>query len=241
VIVISSIITAIRADLGRQADQGTKETAQRFFKEEVKLYGVRSAAVRNAANEYFSKIKDENKLAIFSLCDGLFKSDYIEEAFIASEWAYLLRRRYEPSDFYVFERWIGDYVNNWAKCDTFCNHTMGSFMEQYPEYVRNLKNWAKSENMWLRRASTVTLILPARKGLFLKEVLEISDILMGDKEDLVQKGHGWVLKEASRRHQQEVFGYIMDRRKIMSRTALRYAIEKMPREMKKMAMEKKDI
>ena len=241
VIMISDIIPAIRADLSRQVDQKTRDSAQRFFKEEVKFYGIKSAAVKKAARGYFARIKGEDKKEIFSLCEDLYRSDYSEEAFIASEWAYMLRKRFEPSDFYVFERWIGDYINNWAKCDTFCNHTMGSFVEQYPEYVNNLKEWTKSENRWLRRASAVTFILPARKGLFFKEVLEISDLLMGDEDDLVRKGQGWVLKEASKSHQYEVFCYIMDNKKAMSRTALRYAIEKMPQDMRRKAMEKKDI
>ncbi len=241
VIIISDIIPAIRADLSRQVDQKTKYSAQRSFKEEVKFYGIKSAAVKEIAREYFARIKGEDKKEIFSLCEGLYRSDYLEEAFIASEWAYMPRKRFEPSDFYVFERWIGDYINNWAKCDTFCNHTMGSFVEQHPEYVKNLKEWTKSENRWLRRASLVTFILPARKGLFFKEVLEISDMLMGDEDDLVRKGQGWVLKEASKRHQYEVFRYIMDNKNAMSRTALRYAIEKMPLDMRKTTMEKKDI
>jgi 3-methyladenine DNA glycosylase AlkD len=82
----------------------------------------------------------------------------------------------------------------------------------------------------------VTLILPARKGMFLEDVLEISDILLRDKDDLVQKGYGWMLKEASKSHQEEVFEYIMAKKDEMPRTALRYAIEKMPVEMRKNAM-----
>jgi hypothetical protein len=49
---------------------------------------------------------------------------------------------------------------------------------------------------------------------------------------MVQKGYGWLLKEASRRHQKEVFDYVMRNRKSMPRTALRYAIELMPKELK---------
>lgn len=98
--------------------------------------------------------------------------------------------------------------------------------------------WARAENRWLRRASAVTLILPARKGAFLKESFEISDILLEDRDDMVQKGYGWLLKEASKKHQAEVFDYVMRKKAQMPRTALRYAIEKMPAEMKKSAMDR---
>jgi 3-methyladenine DNA glycosylase AlkD len=111
-------------------------------------------------------------------------------------------------------------------------------MEAYPEYVGRLKKWAKSANRWVRRASAVSLILPARHGEFLADVFEIADILLLDNDDLVQKGFGWMLKEASKLHTKEVFAYIMKHKAVMPRTALRYAIEKMPQEMREKAMEK---
>jgi len=172
------------------------------------------------------------------LCEELFRSDYGEEAFIAAEWAYRMHKSYEPADFAVFERWVEKYVNNWAKCDTLCNHAVGAFIEKYPEYVKKLKGWAKSGNRWVRRASAVTLILPARNGKFLDDVFELSDILLRDEDNLVQKGYGWMLKEASKAYQQHVFDYIMKHKKDMPRTALRYAIEKMPQKLRKKAMKK---
>jgi 3-methyladenine DNA glycosylase AlkD len=232
------VLMALREELVRNIDEKTRDSAKRFFKEEVKFYGVKTAIVRGIAKKYFRDIKDKEKVEIFSLCENLLRSDYSEEAFIASEWAYFLRKEYEPADFQVFEKWVQKYINNWAKCDTLCNHAVGSFIEMYPEYIKNLKDWSRSENRWLRRASAVTLILPARKGMFLDDVLEISDILLKDRDDLVQKGYGWMLKEASKPHRQEVYDYVMARKAEMPRTALRYAIEKMPAEMRKKAMER---
>jgi 3-methyladenine DNA glycosylase AlkD len=133
---------------------------------------------------------------------------------------------------------VESYVDNWASCDTLCNHAVGAFIEMYPEYLSELKKWAKSENRWMRRASAVSLIIPAKQGKFLEEIFEIADILLLDRDDLVQKGYGWLLKEASRNHQKEVFDYVIKNKKTMPRTALRYAIEKMPKELKIKAMEK---
>jgi len=106
----------------------------------------------------------------------------------------------------------------------------------YPKYLENLKKWARSENRWVKRAAAVTLIIPARHGKFLKDIFEISDILLLDKDDLVQKGYGWMLKAASEAHQKEVFDYVMNNKDKMPRTALRYTIEKMPKELKVKAM-----
>ena len=199
---------------------------------------MKSQIVKKIAKRYFDTIKEKDKKEIFSLCEGLLESDYGEEAFIAFEWAYSLRRYYTADDFITFEGWMEKYVNNWAKCDTLCNHTLGSFIEQFPQYIENLKSWTKSENRWLRRASAVTLILPARKGSFLNDVLEICDSLLMDGDDLVQKGYGWLLKETSKSHQKEVFEYIMRNKRDMPRTALRYAIEKLPKDLRDMAMKR---
>ena len=232
------VLVAVREELVQSVDEKTRDGAQRFFKEEVKFHGVKSATVKKIAQKHLRTIKGRDNRDIFALCENLLQSGYGEEAFIAFEWAYSLRKDYQPEDFKVFENWVKKYVDNWAKCDTLCNHTIGAFIEKYPGFIENLKDWARSENRWLKRASAVTLILPARKGDFLDDVLEISDILLKDKDDLVQKGYGWMLKEASRKHQEEVYEYIMRRKAEMPRTALRYAIEKMPEDLKRKAMER---
>ena len=79
---------------------------------------------------------------------------------------------------------------------------------------------------------------PARQGKFLNDILEIADILLLDGDDMVQKGYGWMLKVASQKHQKAVFEYVVANKALMPRTALRYAIEKMPSELKKLAMGK---
>jgi len=234
----ANLLSAIRRELNQQTDAKTKEGLQSFFKEKVAAYGVKTAIVTKIAKKYFQEVQPLGKKEIFALCEELLKSDYTEEAFIAFEWAYWLRGQYEPSDFMVFERWLEKYVNNWAKCDSLCNHTIGSFVEKYPQFIENLKNWTRSENRWLRRASAATLIIPARQGEFLKDIFEIADSLLQDKDDLVQKGYGWMLKEASRMHQKEVYEYVLRNNKLMPRTALRYAIERMPQDLRHLAMGK---
>jgi len=232
------LISEIRKELTRNADEKTKETAARFFKEGINCYGVKAATVLKIADKYFKQIKNEQKQTIFSLCEELLGSDLFEESAIAFEWVYRMREYYEPEDLEIFEGWIEKYVNNWAKCDTLCNHSVASFIGSYPQYLSRVKGWTRSENRWFRRAAAVTLVLPARNGKFLEDVLEIADSLLMDEDDLVRKGYGWMLKEAGKAHQQEIFEYVMKNKKVMPRTSLRYAIEKFPQDMRKKAMEK---
>ncbi len=234
----NEIVSKIRHDLTANSDEKTKKSGERFFKEEVTLYGVRSAVVGNIAKENFKAVKDLPKAEIFGLCEELWRSGLMEESFIACNWSYFVNKKFTPEDFYLLERWVGTYLNNWASCDTLCNHTVGSFLEMYPEFLPELKRWAKSTNRWMRRAAAVSLIVPARRGKFLKEIFELADIMLMDSDDMVQKGYGWMLKVASQAHQKEVFEYVMKNKTTMPRTALRYAIEKMPPELRSVAMAK---
>ena len=111
-----------------------------------------------------------------------------------------LQPRYEREDFDIFRYWIDTYITNWASCDSFCNHTMGDFIEKFPEYIGELKQWTQSDNRWMRRAAAVSLIIPAKHGKYIDEALEIADLLLTDNDDMVRKGYGWLLKEASRKH-----------------------------------------
>jgi 3-methyladenine DNA glycosylase AlkD len=233
-----NILSALREELKNSADEQTRLGASRYFKEACLFYGVRTTIVHKLAVGYYSRIKSLGKAGMFALCEELLKSDYNEESFIAFDWSYRLHKDYSEEDFAVFEKWIKDYVNNWAKCDTLCNHTVGALVEKYPRFIENLKQWTHSDNRWFRRAAAVTLIIPAKQGKFLPDIFEIADILLLDKDDLVQKGYGWMLKEASVKHQAEVFNFVMKNKAVMPRTALRYAIEKMPVELRAKAMSK---
>jgi len=235
---METIITKIREALIANADEKTRKQSEYFFKEKITVYGIKSATVQKIAKEIFAEIKDLPKAEIFAMCEKLWQSGYMEESFVACVWSEKLGKKMDPADFEIMERWIKNYVSNWASCDTLCNHTVGDFVMMYPDYISKLKEFAHSENRWVKRAAAVTLIIPARKGLFQKDIFEIADILLLDSDDMVQKGYGWMLKAASQFDQQAVFDYVMSKKAVMPRTALRYAIEKMPEELRKQAMQK---
>ncbi len=233
---MGSIIECIRAELRANVDKKTQATERDFFREEIIFYGVKTPIVNKIALSYWREVEKLGKRDVFGLCEELFRSGYMEEAFVVSVWLPRFIDRLEPNDICTFKMWINRYVDNWAKCDSFCNHTVGDLIEKYPQVSTEVKGWANSKCRWLRRASAVSFILPVRKGDFLKEAFEISDALLVDSDDLVQKGYGWLLKEASRKHQIEVFDYVVRNRKVMPRTALRYAIELLPKTLRAEAM-----
>lgn len=237
---MKNVINNIRKELKQNVDLRYKKGSINFFKEPIRVYGVRTGKVRAIGRKYFSEIKDLSKQEVFKLCEELLKSDYNEEAIIAFAWTLNFKKEFVKQDFKMFENWVKKYVNNWAKCDDFCTHAFGELLSMYPELIPQVKKWTKSKNRWLRRASAVVFINPLgkRKKKYLKDAFWIADTLLVDPDDLVQKGYGWMLKVAADVWRADVYHYVLKNKKMMPRTALRYAIEKMPRPMKVKAMQK---
>lgn len=177
----------LRTQLNKLIDPQAQKTYANFFKEPIKFYGIKTPVVKKLAKTYRKDIQLQDKKTIRNYCESLLKSDYCEEAFIACERSYAMRKQYEEKDFVVFTSWIDKYINNRAKCDTFCNHTIGEFIEQFPKYISQLKQWTKSKNRRVKRAAAVSLIVPARRGKFLPQIFQIADRLLTDDDDMVQK------------------------------------------------------
>jgi len=234
---MKALAEQIRAQLRDLGDPERRESSRRFFKEPVQFYGVKSADVKKIARQAIQALKQRPKEEVFSLCEQLWQSGYLEEGGVACELAHALRDQYAPEDFRHFDHWLEQYVSNWAACDSLCNHSVGDFVMIFPERINDLKLWTASPNRWKQRAAAVSLIIPARRGLFLPDVFEIADRLLPSTDDLVQKGYGWMLKAASQAYPQEVFAFLMERQATMPRTAFRYALEKLPPELRRQAMQ----
>ncbi|MDR0570850.1 MAG: DNA alkylation repair protein [Clostridiales Family XIII bacterium] len=232
------LLNRIRDDLRAAADPAVAESNRRFFKEgeHFLCYGLKSAAVGKIAKRYVAETKEMPKREVLSLCEALWRSGYQEEAGVACALTEKLGGAGEAEDFDLYADWVNRYVRNWAMCDALCNHTIGELAMKRPELAERLIDWTRADNRWVRRGAAVTLIIPARRGLYLPLAFRIADALLQDADDMVQKGYGWMLKAAAEAHQQEVFDFVMERRAAMPRVALRYAIEKMPQDKRKLAM-----
>jgi 3-methyladenine DNA glycosylase AlkD len=230
------LIESVGRDLADLSDAATRENASRFFKEPVRCRGVKTAAVHGVARRHWPSVAPLGKERVLALCEDLYRTGYLEDGFVAADWAARLAPAFEPGEIAVLGGWVERYVDNWAACDTLCNHAVGDLVARFPETVAVLKAWAGSGNRWMRRAAAVSLVVPAKRGEFLPEALAIADLLLLDSDDMVRKGYGWLLKEASRKHRDEVLAFVLARREVIPRTALRYAVELMPPELRTEAM-----
>jgi len=91
---MNSIVTNIRKELIRNADEKTRIQGEKFFRENVKIYGLRSAELTAISNDHYRMLPDKIKPVVFSLCEELWRSGYLEEAGISCMWSYNVRKQY---------------------------------------------------------------------------------------------------------------------------------------------------
>jgi 3-methyladenine DNA glycosylase AlkD len=228
----------ISANLIDKSSSLRRNSTESFFKHEIKCYGVSNPDSQKIGKAYIIKLKEHKKEFIWALCEELFRSEYLEESLIACQIALAQKKYFSESDFDLFESWVKNYINNWAECDTFCNKVIGEMLFRFPRTIDRVKSWSLSENLWVRRASAVSFIYPGKRNTYVEDQFDIALILLEDKEDMVQKGYGWMLKVLSSARLNEVYQFVQTYKDRMPRTALRYAIEKMPTELKVEAMRK---
>jgi len=232
------IVNQIIEELKILGSERNIEIEKRFFKEPIKTHGVKSKETKALAKKYFSQIKILPLAQVFLIAEQLLKTGYNQEASIAFDFLSRLEKKYVVKHFVVFERWLKKYITNWGMNDDFSTHVLGYFLFIFPQFLPKVKVWAKSKNRWVRRSSATSLIYSLRRKKYFKELLGISEILLMGADLMVQKGYGWALKEATKHYPKEVLAFVMKHKKIMPRTALRYAIEKLSPAQKKLAMKK---
>jgi 3-methyladenine DNA glycosylase AlkD len=210
-----------------------------FLKFSTNIFiGVRNPYIHSTAKKFYPEVKSKPLDALIDICTGLMDSNIHEVKSIAIDWLSNAKKQYREKDLKVFYAIVKKYIVDWVDCDDFSTHVIGQYLLRYPHKMGETLSWCTSNNRWVRRSAAVSLIYPLKRGFGLQEAFDIADALLLDKDIMVQKGYGWMLKEASRNFQMEIFLYVLEHRKEMPRTALRYAIEKMPDELKSEAMKK---
>lgn len=229
----AALVEAITRDLRAVADPAYREGQTRYGLSAEHLLGVRVAAVRRIGRAHGAALKALTLEARLAVCETLLRTGWYEHQVIAFAWAAQAARHFTPAHFTVFERWLKAYVRAWNECDDLCGGALGACVRRYPQLWPRLRRWTRSRNRWQRRAAAVAFIAVLRprarpSPAAIDEALALAEALLHDPDDLVQKGYGWLLKEASVTAPQRVLDFVNARRATMPRTALRYALEKLP-------------
>lgn len=123
-----------------------------------------------------------------------------------------------------FDLYMGrhDRINNWDLCDLGCLHMTGSYLYDKPHDI--LYKLARSKNTWERRTAILSTCYFIRQG-DTNDTFKIAEILVNDKEDLIHKATGWMLRFAGAKDQKKLIAFLNKHAATMPRTLLRYSIE----------------
>jgi 3-methyladenine DNA glycosylase AlkD len=221
--------------------EGSAEHAagvQWFFKDEIKSHGWYTAKLRSAALDSRRVIRREFDLDfLLQVADKLFVGRNLEEKTFA---VFLLEKTTEEfgeSEFRLFESWL-PRISSWADHDGLVHYLIAPMIAAKPTRSVRVFVWAKSPNRWHRRAACVALIQGARKKMFFPEIKRLSDLLLSDKDDMVRKGLGWLLRETAKADAKRTVPYLMIIRERAPRLVLRTACETLPPGVRKKVLAK---
>ena len=207
------------------ADSERARHSMRYFKTAAgeyghgdKFLGIRVPVIRRAVRKY--------KDASLGTAEKLLKSEYHEIRLFA---LLLLVSRYakgcaEEQD-RIYRLYLNNtrYINNWDLIDSSAPHIVGAYLDGKDKSI--LYELAGSGSLWERRIAVMATFFFIGKNKF-DDALRIAELLLNDREDLIHKAVGWMLRELGKRDQAKEAAFLKAHYKMMPRTMLRYAIEK---------------
>jgi 3-methyladenine DNA glycosylase AlkD len=116
-------------------------------------------------------------------------------------------------------------INNWDLVDISAPGVVGAYL--FDKDRSELYRLVKSKVLWDRRIAIISTFYFIRQNDF-KDTLKLSEILLSDKHDLMHKAVGWMLREVGKKDIKAMEKFLDKNISQMPRTALRYAIERMP-------------
>jgi len=228
---ITANAAGVKKALAALAVPKRQSDLERFFKTGPGEYGEGDIFIGVTVPQSRSVAKKFASMS-FEELQKLAPSKIHQERFVAQ---LILLNYFEKSKLqkdrkFYFETWLSwlraGYVNNWDLVDVVGSR-IGTYLLDQTNPLTLLKKLANSENLWERRSAIILTFPLIRAGRF-GEALEISDVLIDDAHDLIHKAVGWMLREIGNRDVSVLRQFLNDYAATMPRTALRYAIEKMP-------------
>lgn len=197
------------------------ESKLRFFKNcngDVFL-GIQAPVVKKLAKQFsFLELTDIVEL----ISSNVHEERTLAHAILCEKFRKEKDRKKEIFEFYIQHR---SHIREWNGVDDSAPYIAGAYLLDKDKQI--LYQLALSEVIWDRRIAIVATWWFIRHGQF-QDTIEIAKILLRDKEDLIHKAVGWMLREVGKRDETLLRQFLKEYHTTMARTTLRYAIEKFP-------------
>ncbi|HET9697573.1 MAG TPA: DNA alkylation repair protein [Terriglobales bacterium] len=219
------IAAHIRRVLVNGASAPHTEEVQRFFKDEIQSRGWYTHELRRVAVRLRkATLQDADLKFLLAVCDKLFRGRVLEEKIFAVLMLQGIASEFGDREFKLFTSWL-DRISTWADHDALASYLLGPMIAAEAKRAKIVFQWAKSRDRWHRRAAAVSLIRAIRLKRCRREVIQISNLLLKDQDDMVQKGLGWLLREAAKCDPEFTIPYLRKIRTRAPRLVLRTACE----------------
>lgn len=220
-------LSDLQSKLKKLADPKVAKINEWFFKTGEGEYGAHDKFLGIKVPNIKTAIKDFKNIDLNDV-EKLIKSKFNEERLSALLiMVEQFKKASEPQQKKIVEFYLKNkkYVNNWNLVDSSAHKILGEFLTK--NNPKMLLKMAKSADLWERRMAIISTLAFIKKGDF-KMVKDVAKTLMKDKEDLIQKAVGWMLREMGKVNKSELIKFLDENALKMPRTMLRYAIEKLP-------------
>jgi len=225
-----------RKRLRELEDPEKAKILRRFFKTGPGQYGEGDLFLGIPVPQIRNVCKECGAMAMGEV-EALLKSSVHEERLLA---LLILIRKYNEEDdsgrksIYTLYLKSTRWINNWDLVDLSAPNIVGDFLMRRSR--KPLYRLAHSPALWERRVAILATLRFIKERQF-DDTLRISEILLRDKENLIQKAVGWMLREVGKRDPEAEEGFLKAHCRQMPRTMLRYAIERLPAAKRQLFME----
>lgn len=212
-------------EIKKYSSKEKAKTSQWFFKTEKGQYGFGDVFVGLTVPEMRIVSKKFNEIDLVQV-QKLLNSKIHEERFIGLT---IMDLKFSKADNLLKKKIVDLYIkntnniNNWDLVDTSASYILGQYLLDKKRDI--LYKLSKSKSLWERRISIIATYRFIKEGQF-RDTLAISKNLLNDKEDLIHKAVGWMLREVGKKDEKILIKFLTDNISILPRTTLRYAIER---------------
>lgn len=223
--------------LKAHADAERAAKLQRFFKEPVQSLGVEYGPFKEWMKSFMERLAAGWSLGeAVQLCTILLDDEHMEARGLGYQVVAAFVDEAGPELVVNVKEWLAGFCGNWGLVDNLAPSVLTPLLRKHPELAGEVQGWVSSPSLWVRRGAVVAFVGLAGEDPFRDVPYEIATALQGDREDLIQKAVGWMLREAGKEDRDRLEAYLLDQGPRVPRTTLRYAIEKLPKEDRKRIM-----
>jgi len=223
------MINEIQSQMAALSNPEDGRFLQRFFKTGPGQYGE-GDLFRGIRVPVLRKLSIAHQSIPLGDAESLLRSSYHEDRLLA---LLILVRKYveagEAGKVAIYKMYLAgtSFINNWDLVDASAEQIVGAYLSDKSQ--EPLDRLARSGSIWERRITILATFHFIKRGGF-DCTLRIAELLLTDKEDLIHKAVGWMLREVGKRDLRVEEAFLQAHQKTMPRTMLRYAIEKFPEE-----------